>query len=587
MLLDRNLLRQAKDHRLAFVFVTIAGILSATFVILQARLTAELINAVVFFHAPINHLGFPILLLILVIVFRGVSQVFTEILSARIGLVIKEKLRNLLIEKVQRLGPVYTAGEKKGELLNALTNGIEALDPYFSQYIPQMILAGFIPVTIAIHILPMDTISFLVLLVTAPLLPLFMYLLGSLSERSTNKQWEQLTRLGSHFYDTVQGLNLLIGLNQSKSRGEEIHRINTKYHDLTMGVLKITFLSAFLLEFISTISTAVIAVEIGLRLLSGNLTFVIALFTLLLAPEFYLPLRQLGAKFHSGMSGRAASKKIFEILTDEEPGQAVNNQVNLIFPKQNGIGPDLNSGYFPIIFDKVSANYPGSREMALQDVTFQINEFDKIAIVGKSGMGKTSLTYVLMRLLAYSEGDILFGTHNLKDISEINMGKLLTWVPQNPYLFFGSILENITMFDQEPDLERVSDAIDQSSLRSLVQELPDGIHTSVGERGFQVSVGQAQRIAIARANYRNTPVLVMDEPTASVDPETERLLIDSLQRLTVNKTVVMIAHRLSTIIECDKILVLDNGKIVERGTHRELISIHGQYYQLASGGRHG
>lgn len=584
MLLDGNLLRQTSKHRLAFGLTIITGIFSGGFIVLQARITAELINAIVFLNTPISSLGSPLILLLAVIILRAISQFFTEILSAKIGLIIKEKLRKLLIEKIQKFGPVYSSGERKGELLTVLTNGIEALDPYFSQYIPQMILAGFIPVIIAVSIFPLDILSFVILLVTAPILPFFMYLLGSLSERSTKKQWNQLVRLGSYFYDTIQGMILLISLNQNKTRGEEIHKKDLDYQNLTMGVLKLTFLSAFVLEFIATISTAVIAVEIGLRLLSGNLTFVVALFTLLLAPEFYLPLRQLGVKFHAGMSGRAASIKIFSLLSeDDHPGvRAIPD--SLAGSSQPAVSDHLSSGYFPIIFDKVSARYPGSDEMVLKDISFQINKFEKIAIVGKSGVGKTSLSYVLMRLLNHSIGDIYLGTNKLLDIQDEDLRNLFTWVPQNPFIFFGTVLENITMFQNDPDLSRIDAAINNAKLSELISELPDGTHTVIGERGFQISVGQAQRIAVARAYYRDTPIIVMDEPTSSIDPETERVLIESLKKLMIKKTVIMIVHRLSTIVDCDRILVLQNGEIIESGNHRELISRRGCYSQLVMGG---
>lgn len=584
MLLDRQLLRQTRPHRLALVLIAVSGIFCAGSIVVQAWFTAEIINSIFLSGIPASSLSKQLIILLIAIICRAFFQFWTEAISARMGIDIQISLRHAIIQKFSRMGPVLAAGEKSGELTSTLTDGVEALDPYFSQYIPQLILAALIPLLLSVSILPGDPISFAILILTAPLLPVFMYLLGSMSEKSTRKQWQLLVRLGTHFYDTIQGLQLLKSINRSVSRGEEIHQNNEQYHHLTMSVLKLTFISAFMLEFIATISTAVIAVEIGLRLLAGNLQFMNALFVLLLAPEFYLPLRQLGLKFHAGMSGRAASIRIFQLLAMDETIYHEPDAESVIRTAHLEQSPrdDLDQ-YFPITFLNVNVKYPGMKVHILRDISFHLNRFEKIALVGKSGVGKTSLSYVLMQLMDMCEGEINFGRYPIREITHDVIKKLVSWVPQSPYIFSGSILQNICLFQPQPDMARIRQAAGSAHLDTFIGQLPEGYQTQVGERGSLISTGQAQRLAIARAFYRDTPILVMDEPTSSVDPETEKELIDSISALQANRTMLIIAHRLSTISTCDQIIYLDQGGIKEIGTHTDLIGRQDGYFRLFHG----
>ena len=581
MIFDRQLLRQTKSNSLALLFTVIPGILTAGFIILQAHFTAGLINAAFMGSAELGQLTLPLWMLAGILLLRALFQFLTDNNSANLGIAVKEKLRKAIITRINQLGPVYANREISGELVAILTDGIEALDPYFNQYIPQLILAAFIPVVILVNILPQDLLSFIILLLTAPLLPVFMYLLGSMSEKSTRQQWQQLSRLGSFFYDTIQGLQLLVALNQSKNRGEEIVRYDNEYRRLTMDVLKLTFLSAFVLEFISTISTAIIAVAIGLKLLSGGMNYSTALFILLLTPEFYLPIRQLGTRFHAGMSGRAASMRIFQLLAGDEnipPRQGIDLPVHY-----HKITNDEVSCYFPISFQGVSAQYPDSDHLVLKAITFDIQQKMHLALVGRSGVGKTSLTYLLMRLLARNAGEVKFGNRLIEELADEEVSGLFSWVPQTPYIFSGSLADNISLFAPGANQTRIEQSAQAARLEAFIHTLPESYATRMGERGIRISVGQAQRLALARAFYRDTPILVLDEPTSSVDPETENDLVEALSLLTKEKTVVTIAHRMATVQASDLILLLEHGQIVERGRHASLLAAGNLYARLFAG----
>ena len=566
MLLDKQLLRQTRNQGLALLFTVVPGLISALFIILQSYQVAEIIHGAFFLQIPPESMTARFIWLGVAILLRSAFQFITEYRSSRLGVNIKAQLRLQMIDKLRRLGPNYAGGERAGEVTMILTEGIEALDPYFSQYIPQLIFSAFIPVIILGFVLPFDLLSFAILAVTAPLLPFFMSLLGSMSEKSTSRQWHLLTKLGTFFYESLQGLTLLISLNKAGKRGNEILRYDAEYRQLTMDVLKLTFLSAFVLEFISTISTAVIAVQIGLRLLNGSLTFQTALFILLLAPEFYLPLRQLGLRFHAGMTGRAAAIKIFGLLNTDETTEA-----QATIPIDPVVAIRLRQeGYFPIIFNNVSASYLSRQTEAVKDITFTINELDQVVLVGASGSGKTTITYLLMGLLKPAAGEVKFNGISHTHLSPEDYSRLVSWVPQSPYLFAGSILENISMHSKSPDMEKIMQAARAARLDSFIDSLPEDYYTMIGEGANRLSRGQAQRLALARAFYKDTPLLVMDEPTSSIDPETESELIQSLETLRHNRTVLMIAHRYATIREGARVLFVQDGRIVDSGTHSQL-----------------
>ncbi|TGE31721.1 thiol reductant ABC exporter subunit CydD [Desulfosporosinus sp. Sb-LF] len=514
----------------------------------------------------LRHSLFQILKIIVVrTVFQWVSEVSAHEAASRI----KSSLRQRLMSHIVALGPVYARGERTGELITTVVDGVESLEEYFSKYLPQLILAAGIPLLILAFVFPLDWKSGLILLLTGPLIPVFMILIGKLAEKSSLRQWQSLSWMSAHFLDVLQGMTTLKVFGRAKDQIRVIERVSDSFRKATLGVLRIAFLSALVLEFLATMSTALVAVTIGLRLVNGTLTYSTGLFLLLLAPEFYTPLRTLGLNFHAGLSGVNAAGRIFEILdfplmSDDKKKEDDN---------------DLSSK-FHISFESVSLIYPQRQVPALNGITLSLHSGEMIALVGPSGAGKTSIAHLMLRFIEPTKGEIFVNGCLLKTMSPERWREQISYVPQNPYLFAGSIAENIHFGRPSATLEEVKNAAKEGSAHEFILEFPEGYNTPLGEGGIRLSGGQAQRIAIARAFLKDAPLIILDEATSNLDTESEYAVQLALKRLMQGKTTLIIAHRLSTVRQADRILVMDQGHIVEQGNHEELMSVQGLYYRL-------
>jgi ATP-binding cassette subfamily C protein CydD len=375
--------------------------------------------------------------------------------------------------------------------------------------------------------------------------------------------------MSAHFLDMLQGLATLKLLGRSRDQIQTIAGISHQFRRTTLGVLRVAFLSALVMEMVATLSTAVVAVEIGLRLLYGRLAFQEAFFILLLAPEFYLPLRQLSARFHASMSGLAAARRIFEVLETRPPvaGSEVGAKPGAAF--------DFNVS---LRFSDVHYAYDAGERPALKGLSFEMAPGQKVALVGPSGAGKSTAAYLLLRFIEPDRGRISLDNVPLQDIAPRDWRAQVAWVPQNLYLFHASVAENIRLARPEAGHDEVVRAAQQAHAHEFIQALPQGYETLVGERGARLSGGQAQRIALARAFLKDAPLLVLDEATANLDPEDEARIQDSLARLMQGRTALIIAHRLSTVYQADQILVLADGRVVEAGTHTALLE-RGELYR--------
>jgi ATP-binding cassette, subfamily C, bacterial CydCD len=572
--MHRRLLNLTRDSRTALILTVLSGFFAGLLTIGQAYLLSSTVNGVFLEGQTLAEVAYWLRLILIIITGRAFLTWVNEVSANVVAVKIKSDLQERLFNHILNLGPAYTRGQRTGELTTAAVEGIEALDAYYSQYLPQLVITALIPISILIVVFPIDLLSGIVMLVTAPLIPFFMILIGKGAEIVTQRQYQTLSRLSAHFLDSLQGLTTLKLFGQSKVHAKNIEKVSNQFRDTTLGVLRVTFLSALALELLATLSTAIIAVEIGFRLLYARMEFQEAFFILILAPEFYLPLRNLGARFHAGMSGTTAAKRIYEIL--DTP--LISNQFPAI---SNQPVEQVNS----IRFENVSYTYPDEIAPALDDITLEIDAGQHIALVGASGAGKSTLVTLLLGFVQPTSGTItIHQDHQITNSSEPSLVHKLrnsiAWVPQRPHLFHDTLDANIRLGRPDATKEEIIKAAKTAHLHEFIETLPEKYETVIGESGARLSGGQAQRLALARAFLKDAPILILDEPTSSLDPETETLLEESTHRLMHGRTVVTVAHRLNTIFRADQIIVLEEGCIVEQGTHHELLNKNGAYAQM-------
>lgn len=565
MMFDKRLFKLAKPVKVKFILSILFGIFTAFAIIAQAYFLSDIINKVFLKNFTFHNVQNIIYLLIILSLIRFLFQWLEQNFANKISTFVKQTLRRKITKHIFELGPDFTKSERSGEISNTLINGVEKLDAYFSQYLPQLFLSSLIPILILLFVVQIDLLSTIVFLVTAPLIPIFMVLIGNLADSINKKQWKNLSLMSAYFLDVIQGLYTVKIFGQTKRVLNKIELISKSFKKSTMKVLQIAFLSALVLEILSTISIAIIAVEIGLRLLYGTMEFHQALFILILAPEFYNPIRLLGVRYHAGMEGISAAERIFAILDTLQ-----NNCIT-----ENAKFGLTNS---EIIFEKVSFTYNDKNKPAIENLSFTIEPNKVTALVGESGSGKTTTINLLLKFISTQNGIIKIGNTDLNNIDRNNWLKNVSLISQTPYLFHDSIRYNLLASEENNKEAKIIEALKFAKIYNFVSELPQGLDTIIGERGTKLSGGEAQRIAIARAFLKNSPLLIMDEPTANLDPNTEYELLESLYKLIKNKTVIIIAHRLNTIEKADKILLFKEGKIVGEGSHSDLFKSN-QYYK--------
>ncbi|NBM15519.1 thiol reductant ABC exporter subunit CydD, partial [Streptomyces sp. GC420] len=541
--IDPRLLRHARSTRRFLVSVVALGLFGAGLVVAQAMLVAEVVVGSFERDLDVSGLWQPLALLTAVTLGRALVGWLTELAAHRAGAAVKSELRAQLLERSVRLGPGWLEGQRTGELTALATRGIDALDDYFARYLPQLGLAVVVPAAVLARIVTEDWVSAAIIVGTLPLIPVFMVLIGWATQSMTDRQWRLLSRLSGHFLDVVAGLPTLKVFGRAKAQAESIQSITGDYRRATMRTLRVAFLSSFALELLSTLSVALVAVGIGMRLVHGELDLYTGLVILVLAPEAYLPLRQVGAQFHAAAEGMAAAEEIFAVLETE--------------PRTGGdsAAPDFRASA-GLRVEGLVVRHPGRLEPSLPSTTFHVKQGETVALVGPSGAGKSTLLHTLLGFAEPAAGRILVGDTDLATVAQEEWRRQIAWVPQRPHLFAGTIAENVRLVRPDADDEQVARALRDAGALEFVAALPQGAETTLGEGGVGLSAGQRQRLALARAFLADRPVLLLDEPTASLDGGTEAEIVDAVRRLAVGRTVLLVVHRPALLAVVDRVVSL-------------------------------
>ncbi|MFE0247852.1 thiol reductant ABC exporter subunit CydD [[Kitasatospora] papulosa] len=541
--IDPRLLRYARATRFFLAAVVALGLVGAALVIAQAMLVAEVVVGGFEDGLSVAGLRTPLLLLAAVALGRAGVAWLTELAAYRASAAVKSELRGRLMERASDLGPDWLGGQRTGSLIALATRGVDALDDYFSRYLPQLGLAVVVPVAVLARIVTEDWVSAAIIVVTLPLIPLFMILIGWATQSRMDRQWKLLSRLSGHFLDVVAGLPTLKVFGRAKAQAESIRSITSQYRRATLKTLRIAFLSSFALELLATLSVALVAVTIGMRLVHGELDLYTGLVVLILAPEAYLPIRQVGAQYHAAAEGLSAAEEIFAVL-ETEPVAGGSQDV----PQQ-----------LRLELDGVTVRHRGRTEPSLDAASLVVEPGETVALTGPSGVGKSTLLSVVLGFTVPDQGRVRVGGTDLSALSQERWREQIAWVPQRPHLFAGTIADNVRLARPEADDAAVMSALREAGAYDFVAELPDGADTPLGEDGAGLSAGQRQRLALARAFLADRPLLLLDEPTASLDGETEAGIVDAVRRLAEGRTVLLVVHRPALLSVADRVVALEPG----------------------------
>jgi ATP-binding cassette subfamily C protein CydD len=570
--LQHRLLSFSRPARVFLYLTVTSGFIVVAIAVVQALLLSDVVSQVFTEDQTLSGVKSTLWIMLAIAILRAATVWWGDLTAQRSASHLKGSLRDALTKHLFALGPAYTRGERSGELVNTTVGGVEDLDEYMSLFLPLRFLAVLVPIFIALVVFIIDPLTVVILLVTGPVLVLLLALIGGRAKDVTERRFVELGWMSAFFLDMLQGLATLKMFGRSREQVANVQGISRSYGGATMQVLRTAFETALVLEWSTTIATALVAVEVSLRLMTGGLPFNQALALLIITPEFFFPLRQLALRYHAGAAGKAAADRIFAIL--DTPHHS---------PHWNNISAQtVKLSQIDIQFEHVACSYDNGQRPALRDFSLSILHGQRVALIGETGAGKTTVANLLLRFVEPDAGSILVNSTPLNSIDPITWRSLVAWVPQHAHLFYGTIADNIRIAKPDATYDEVVSVAVSAHAHDFIVDLPHGYDTPIGENGARLSGGERQRLAIARAFLKDAPLLILDEATSHLDSENEALVLDALNRLSVGRTVLIIAHRLNLVRDADLIVVMHQGRIVESGPSKVLSAQDAELRQLVA-----
>ncbi|WP_028773266.1 heme ABC transporter permease/ATP-binding protein CydD [Shewanella waksmanii] len=573
-------LKQRKGACGVYLNLTVMlGVLTGFSLVAQAYLLATMLHGLVIENQVVSDFTDHFYALLALIVVRALLAYCRERVSFVAGQRLRQDVRRAVLDKLSELGPAYIKGKPAGSWASIVLEQVEDLHDFYGKYLPQMLIAGFVPITILAVVFPINWAAGLVLLATAPLIPMFMILVGMGAADANRKNFSALAQLSGHFMDRLKGLSTIKLFNRGQAEVSAIESASEEFRSRTMSVLRMAFLSSAVLEFFAAVSIAVLAVYFGFSYLDHlnfghygvGLTLFTGLFVLILAPEFYQPLRDMGTHYHAkaqAIGAAEALKNLLEYQTPQSSEQASQSQAPLLTAAE------------PITISAKQLQVMSmDGTVLLGPVDFTLNAGEHVALVGPSGAGKSSLLNALLGFLPYS-GSLQINGVELNQRHMANWRQRVAWLGQNPQLFHGSIADNVSLGDPDMPAERIEALLAQAQVAQFVNSLPDGINSQIGEQSAGVSVGQAQRLCLARALGQQAQFYILDEPTASLDSQSEQAVMSALEQVMTTAGSIMVTHKIDELAKVDVIWVLDAGQLVQQGSFQQLCEQDGLFRTL-------